>query len=49
MKQQQLGRVRRARLTIEEIKATYVGSSILDSGHSAFPLRHDVTLSMAAA
>lgn len=47
MKQQQLRRVRGARLTIEDIKAADVSSSILDSSHSAFPLQHDVTLAMA--
>jgi hypothetical protein len=36
MEQQQLRSVRRARFTIEDVKATDVGSSIFDSGHDPF-------------
>ena len=38
VQQQQLRRIRRARLAIEDLEAVHVGGAIGDGGHGAFPL-----------
>ena len=37
VQQQQLRRIRRARLAIEDLEAVHVGGAIVDGGHDAFP------------
>ena len=38
VQQQQLRRVRRARLAVEDVAAVHLGGPIVDGGHGAFPL-----------